>query len=119
VPRFSANLSMLYPELPFLDRFAAAAADGFKAVEYVGAYDQEPRALKALLDQHGLTQALFNMPAGNWVAGERGIACHPDRIAEFRQGVEKAIDYAKAAPRSIASLVLRQRAMSALRSNWS
>jgi hydroxypyruvate isomerase len=87
---------MLYPELPFLDRFAAAAADGFKAVEYVGAYDQEPRALKALLDQHGLTQALFNMPAGNWVAGERGIACHPDRIAEFRQGVEKAIDYAKA-----------------------
>jgi len=87
---------MLYPELPFLDRFAAAAADGFKAVEYVGAYDQEPAALKALLDQHGLTQALFNMPAGNWAAGERGIGCHPDRIAEFRQGVEKAIEYAKA-----------------------
>ena len=54
MPRFSANLSMLYPELPFLDRFAAAAADGFKAVEYVGAYDQEPSALKAVLDQHGL-----------------------------------------------------------------
>lgn len=96
MPRFSANLSMLYPELPFLDRFAAAAADGFKAVEYVGAYDQEPSALKALLDQHGLTQALFNLPAGNWAAGERGIACHPDRIVEFRQGIEKAIDYAKA-----------------------
>lgn len=87
---------MLYPELPFLDRFAAAAADGFRAVEYVGAYDQEPAALKALLDQHGLKQALFNMPAGNWAAGERGIGCHPDRIAEFRQGVEKAIEYAKA-----------------------
>lgn len=96
MPRFSANLSMLYPELPFLDRFAAAAADGFKAVEYVGAYDQEPSALKALLDQHGLAQALFNLPAGNWSAGERGIACHPDRIAEFRQGIDKAIEYAKA-----------------------
>ncbi|RYE45865.1 MAG: hydroxypyruvate isomerase family protein, partial [Hyphomicrobiales bacterium] len=96
MPRFSANLSMLYPDLPFLDRFAAAAADGFKAVEYVGAYDQEPSALKALLDQHGLAQALFNLPAGNWAAGERGIACHPDRIAEFRQGIDKAIEYAKA-----------------------
>ncbi|WP_449394569.1 2-oxo-tetronate isomerase [Devosia riboflavina] len=96
MPRFSANLSMLYPELPFLDRFAAAAADGFKAVEYVGAYDQEPSALKALLDQYGLAQALFNLPAGNWAAGERGIACHPDRIADFRQGIDKAIEYAKA-----------------------
>ena len=96
MPRFSANLSMLYPELPFMERFAAAAADGFKAVEYVGAYDQEPSALKALLDQHGLTQALFNLPAGNWAAGERGIACHPDRIAEFRQGIDKAVEYAKA-----------------------
>jgi hydroxypyruvate isomerase len=96
VPRFSANLSMLYSELPFLDRFATAAADGFKAVEYVGAYDQEPSALKAVLHQHGLAQALFNLPAGNWAAGERGIACHPDRIAEFRQGIDKAIEYAKA-----------------------
>ncbi|MET0438066.1 MAG: 2-oxo-tetronate isomerase [Devosia sp.] len=96
MPRFSANLSMLYPELPFMERFAAAAADGFKAVEYVGAYDQEPSALKALLGQHGLTQALFNLPAGNWAAGERGIACHPDRIVEFRQGIDKAVEYAKA-----------------------
>lgn len=87
---------MLYPELPFVERFAAAAADGFTAVEYVGAYDQDPSVLKALLDQHGLTQALFNMPAGNWAAGERGIACHPDRIVEFRQGIDKAIEYAKA-----------------------
>lgn len=96
MPRFSANLSMLYPELAFMERFGAAAADGFQAIEYVGAYDQDPSVLKALLDQHGLTQALFNMPAGNWAAGERGIACHPDRIAEFRQGIDKAIQYAKA-----------------------
>lgn len=95
MPRFSANISMLYPELPFLDRFAAAA-DGFKAVEYVGAYDQPTAVLVDLLQQHGLTQALFNLPAGNWAAGERGIACHPDRVAEFRESVDKAIDYARA-----------------------
>lgn len=96
MPRFSANLSMLYPDLPFMDRFAAAAADGFKAVEYVGAYDQDPAALRRLLDHHGLVQALFNLPAGDWAAGERGIACHPDRVEEFRGGIAKAIDYAKA-----------------------
>lgn len=96
MPRFSANLSMLYPELPFMERFAAAAADGFKAVEYVGAYDQDPHLLRQVLDQHGLTQALFNLPAGNWAAGERGIACHPDRAGEFRQGVDTAIAYARA-----------------------
>lgn len=96
MPRFSANLSMLYPELPFLDRFGAAAADGFTAVEYVGAYDEEPTTLKRLLQRHGLAQALFNLPAGNWAAGERGIACHPDRGEEFRQSVEKAIGYASA-----------------------
>jgi len=87
---------MLYPELPFMERFAAAAGDGFEAVEYVGAYDQDPAELKSLLSQHGLTQALFNLPAGNWAAGERGIACHPDRIEDFRQGIEKAIEYAEA-----------------------
>jgi hydroxypyruvate isomerase len=96
MPRFSANLSMLYTDLPFTDRFAAAAADGFKAVEYVGAYDQDASALADLLRQHGLTQALFNLPAGDWAAGERGIGCHPDRIAEFRDGVDTAIAYAKA-----------------------
>ena len=96
MPRFSANLSMLYPELPFMERFGAAAADGFAAVEYVGAYDEDWGAVKALLDRHGLTQALFNMPAGNWATGERGIACHPDRVAEFRAGVETAIGFAKA-----------------------
>lgn len=87
---------MLYPELAFLERFGAAAADGFKAVEYVGAYDQDPAALKALLDRHGLAQVLFNLPAGNWAAGERGIGCHPERVQDFRQGVDKAIEYAEA-----------------------
>lgn len=87
---------MLYPEHSFADRFAAAAADGFKAVEYVGAYDRAPEELARLLDAHGLEQALFNLPAGDWEAGERGIACHPDRRAEFRDSVETAIAYAKA-----------------------
>lgn len=96
MPRFSANLSMLYPEQLFLDRFAAAAADGFRAVEYVGAYEQEPADLRRLLDDHRLTQALFNMPAGDWAAGERGIACHPDRQAAFRDAVETTIAYAGA-----------------------
>ena len=96
MPRFSANLSMFYPELPFLERFGAAAADGFAAVEYVGAYDEDWGAVKALLDRHELAQALFNMPAGNWAMGERGITCHPDRVAEFRAGVETAIGFAKA-----------------------
>ena len=96
MPRFSANLSMLYTELPFTERFAAAAADGFKAVEYVGAYDQDKDALAALLARHGLTQALFNLPAGDWAAGDRGIGCHPDRVDEFRKGVGTAIAYAEA-----------------------
>ncbi|MDV3249855.1 hydroxypyruvate isomerase family protein [Devosia sp. BK] len=96
MPRFSANISMLYPELQFMDRFAAAATDGFEAVEYVGAYDQDPAELRSLLHQHGLSQALFNLPAGNWAAGERGIACHPNRIEDFRQGIDKAIEYAEA-----------------------
>jgi hydroxypyruvate isomerase len=96
MPRFSANLSMLYPEHPFIERFAAAAADGFRAVEYVGAYDVAPTELRRILDAHGLTQALFNMPAGDWAAGERGIASHPDRQAEFRDAVETTIAYARA-----------------------
>ncbi len=96
MPRFSANLSMLYTELPFMERFAAAANDGFSAVEYVGAYDQDQDALAELLSEHNLTQALFNLPAGNWAAGERGIASHPNRVEDFREGVDTAIAYAKA-----------------------
>ena len=94
--RFSANLSMLYTELPFVDRFAAAAADGFEAVEYIGAYDMAPERVAGLLRENGLTQALFNFPVGNWDAGDRGLACLPDRRAEFRESVETAIAYARA-----------------------
>ena len=96
MPKFSANLSFLYPELPFLERFAAAAADGFRAVEYVAPYDHPPELLADLLQHHGLSQALFNLPAGDWAAGERGIGCHPDRVDEFRAGIDIAVRYGEA-----------------------
>ena len=94
MPKFAANLSMLFTEEDFLDRFKAAAEAGFKGVEYLFPYDYSAVELKARLDDHGLTQVLHNLPAGDWGAGERGIACNPDRVEEFRAGVEKAIDYA-------------------------
>ncbi|MDP2781445.1 hydroxypyruvate isomerase [Devosia sp.] len=96
MPKFSANISFLYADLPFLDRFAAAAKDGFQAVEYVGPYDLPAAEVAAALNTHGLTQALFNLPAGNWDAGERGIGCHGDRVAEFQAGVMTAIRYGQA-----------------------
>lgn len=96
MPKFAANLSMLYTEHPFIERFAAAAADGFKAVEYVSPYEETPEAVAAELRRHGLAQALFNLPAGDWSAGERGIACLPDRVGEFRASVDTAIAYAQA-----------------------
>ena len=96
MPRFSANLSFLYAELGFIERFAAAARDGFKAVEYVEPYAFPVAEIAAALKDNGLSQALFNLPPGNWSAGERGIACHADRIAEFEQGVAIAIGYGKA-----------------------
>jgi len=96
MPKFSANISFLYGDLPFLDRFAAAAKDGFQAVEYVGPYDLPAAEVAAALNTHGLTQALFNLPAGDWDAGERGIGCHGDRVAEFQAGVMTAIRYGQA-----------------------
>lgn len=96
MPKFSANLSMLFTELPFLDRFEAAAKADFKAVEFLFPYAYAAQDIKQRLDDHGLTLVLHNLPAGNWDAGERGIACHPDRVNEFRAGVVKAISYAKA-----------------------
>ncbi len=96
MPRFSANLSMLFGEHDFLDRFDAAARAGFKAVEYVGPYDHAPEVVAARLKKNGLEQALFNLPAGDWAAGERGIAVLPDRIDEFRKSVDTAITYARA-----------------------
>jgi len=96
VPKFAANLTMLFSELPFLDRFAAAKAAGFSGVEYLFPYDFDKADLREQLDEHGLTQVLHNLPAGNWGAGERGIAMLPQRVDEFRDGVARAIDYAKA-----------------------
>ena len=95
MPRFAANLSMLFTEQDFLARFEAAAKAGFSGVEYLFPYDFSSAQIKAQLDAHGLTQVLFNLPAGDWAKGERGIACHPDRVEEFRAGVDLAIAYAQ------------------------
>lgn len=96
MPRFAANLSMLFTELPFLERFAAAREAGFTAVEYLFPYEYAREELASRLRRHGLQQALHNLPAGDWSAGERGIACHPGRVEEFRAGVARAIEYAQA-----------------------
>lgn len=96
MPRFAANLTMLFNEHPFLDRFECAAKAGFEAVEFLFPYAFSAAEIKQRLDAHHLKLVLHNLPAGNWEAGERGIACHPDRVAEFRDGVAKAIGYAKA-----------------------
>jgi hydroxypyruvate isomerase len=96
MPRFAANLTMLFAEMPFLDRFAAAKAAGFSGVEYLFPYDYDKADLREQLDEHGLVQVLHNLPAGNWAAGERGIAILPDRVDEFRDSVARAISYAKA-----------------------
>ena len=96
MPQFSANLSFLYQDLPFLDRFAAAARDGFGAVEYLGPYAEPKEKVADALKASSLRQALFNIPSGDWAGGERGIACLPDRVQEFRDGVTLALDYAGA-----------------------
>ncbi|CAM5424676.1 Hydroxypyruvate isomerase OS=Afipia felis OX=1035 GN=hyi PE=3 SV=1 [Afipia felis] len=96
MPRFAANLTMLFNEVPFMERFAAAAKAGFKGVEYLFPYDFAAEDLAKQLSTHGLTQVLHNLPAGDWGKGERGIAIFPDRVDEFKAGVTKAISYAKA-----------------------
>jgi hydroxypyruvate isomerase len=94
--KLAANLSMLYNEVDFLDRFEAAAKSGFKGVEYLFPYAYPSEQLAERLATHKLVQVLHNLPAGDWAAGERGIACHPNRVGEFQEGVGKAIEYAKA-----------------------
>ena len=96
MPRFAANLSMLYAEHPFLDRFEAAARDGFEGVEYLFPYVHEAAELAARLKAQGLQQVLFNAPPGDWAAGERGLACLPGRQAEFRASMAEALRYAQA-----------------------
>ncbi|MCB2018157.1 MAG: hydroxypyruvate isomerase [Hydrogenophaga sp.] len=95
MPQFAANLSMLWTELPFLDRFDAAAKAGFKAVEFLFPYDHPAQAVADRLTRNGLQLVLHNLPPGDWAAGERGIACIPGREAEFRAGVATAAEYAK------------------------
>lgn len=94
MPRFAANLSFLFHEVPFEQRFERAAAAGFSGVEYFFPYALPAARIAGLLKAHGLAQVLFNLPAGNWEGGERGIATHPDRVAEFRDSVTLALDYA-------------------------
>jgi hydroxypyruvate isomerase len=97
MPRFAANLSMMYAEFDFLDRFGAAAEDGFKAVEYLFPYAFDRGTLAGRLADHGLEQALFNGPPGDWDHGERGMACLPDRVDQFRRSItEQALPYALA-----------------------
>ena len=95
MPRFAANLSMMFNEVPFLDRFKAAAAAGFTAVEFLFPYEFSPEEVESKAKAAGTQIVLFNMPAGNWAAGERGITGLPGREAEFREGVEKALVYAE------------------------
>lgn len=96
MPKFAANLTMLFQELDFLERFEAAAQAGFKGVEYLFPYAYDKRLLAEKLATHGLTQVLHNLPAGDWGAGERGIACLPDRVGEFQDSLGMAIEYAQA-----------------------
>ncbi|MEY4345198.1 MAG: hypothetical protein RL032_1030 [Pseudomonadota bacterium] len=94
MPRFAANLTLLYNEYDFLDRFAAAAQDGFRGVEFLFPYGFDALTLLRCLQDNGLEQVLFNAPPGDWAAGERGIASLPGREAEFRSGFALALDYA-------------------------
>jgi len=96
MPRFAANLSMMYNEVGFLDRYAAAAKDGFEAVEFLFPYAHGRGELAARLGEHGLQQVLFNAPPGDWDAGERGMACLPGREAQLRAGVDLALEFAVA-----------------------
>jgi len=93
MPRFAANLSMMYAEHAFLDRFGAAAADGFKGVEFLFPYEFSAADIKARLDEHGLTQVLFNCPPGDWSKGERGLGSLPGREDEFRRAFDAALAY--------------------------
>ncbi len=96
MPRFAANLSLMYTEVPFLERFGASAADGFEAVECQFPYEYGSAAIRDALDRHGQRLVLINAPAGDWAAGERGLAALPGRRRAFREGVDLAIEYAQA-----------------------
>ena len=94
MPKFAANLSMMFNEVDFLDASGAASKAGFKGVEYLFPYDDDKNEIAERLKSNGLTQVLHNLPSGDWHGGERGYACLPDRVGEFQEGVGKAIEYA-------------------------
>jgi hydroxypyruvate isomerase len=96
MPKFAANLSMMFNEVPFLDRFAAARAAGFEAVEFLFPYEHPAAEIAKRLSDNGLANVLFNAPPGDWAAGERGTASLPDRRAEFRDGIKRALEYSEA-----------------------
>ena len=96
MPQFAANLTMLFNEYPFMERFEKAAKSGFQAVEFLFPYSYSAHEIRQKLDQNNLRLVLHNLPPGDWDAGERGIACLPDRLEEFEAGVAKAVDYATA-----------------------
>lgn len=96
MPKFAANISLMFNEVDFLDRFEAAAKAGFEGIEYLFPYDYEPAVIRERLDKHGLTQVLFNLYPGDWKAGERGLTSLPDRVSEFQDSVGQAIEYATA-----------------------
>ena len=93
--KIAANLTMMFNEHEFMDRFAAAAHCGFEGVEYLFPYEYPAEAIREQLEAHGLKQILFDFPAGDWAAGDRGIAVQPDRVSEFQDGVGLAVEYAK------------------------
>jgi hydroxypyruvate isomerase len=95
MPRFAANVSMLFTELPFLQRFDAAARHGFAAVEFQFPYDHAPSEIAQAAERAGVQVVLHNLPAGDWAAGDRGVACDPSRVDEFRSGIDHALGYAK------------------------
>lgn len=94
MPKLAANLSFMFQEVSFLDRFAAAAAAGFTGVEFLFPYDFAPTEIVAQLNGYGLSQALFNLPPGDWAKGDRGMAALPGRASEFMAGLERALEYA-------------------------
>src|SRR5260370_38978784 len=96
MPRFAANLTMMFNEVPFLDRFEAAAKAGFAAVEFLFPYEHPAEAVGQRLRKNGLTQALFNLPPGDWNAGEKGFAALPDRFVDLQESLRTALPYAQA-----------------------
>src|SRR2546426_5742276 len=95
MPKFAANLTMLFTDRPFLERFDDAARNGFRAVEYMFPYQEDTDGIARALDRLKLEQVLFNLPAGDWAAGDRGVAVHPGRREEFRRGVGQAVELAR------------------------